>query len=111
MIFPLLSLIKSDDNSGLIDFFAPVVTVYWSFIVIFGYCELGELLSAEFIKFDDELCQCKWYLFPIEVKQIISIFMGETQQLTVFRGYGNIECTRQSFKEVIHLFLSFLCLI
>ena len=91
---------KSDDTSTLIDFSAPVLKVFWSFIMIFFYCELGETVSDQFVEFDDELCQCNWYLYPMEIQKMLLIFMCEAQQLTLFRGYANIECTRDSFKNV-----------
>lgn len=60
------------------------------------------MVAAQFNRFDDVLNECKWYLFPTRVKRIFLIFICETQQLTQFRGYGNIECTRQAFERVIH---------
>lgn len=59
------------------------------------------MVATQFNRFDDVLNECKWYLFPIDVKRIFLIFICETQQLTLFRGYGNIECTRQAFERVI----------
>lgn len=105
MNFFFFLLAKSDDNTTLVDFSVPALKVFWSFVLIYFYCNLGEMVAAQFNKFDDELCKCNWYLFPIEAKRIFLIFICETQQLTLFRGYGNIECTRQAFEQVIYLFV------
>lgn len=74
----------------------------WSFGLMFFYCQLGEMMiTHQFELFDDKLCQCKWYLFRIEMQKMLVIFMTDTQQSIFIRGYGDIRCTRATFKQVI----------
>lgn len=75
--------------------------IFNPFLISFLYCELGEMIKNEFNIFNEELCQCKWYLFSIDVQRMILIFMSDAQQPMLLRGYGNIVCTRNSFKNVI----------
>lgn len=59
----------------------------------------------EFELFNDALYQCKWYLLPIELRQMLVIVMSNAQYPTHMRDDGNIECTRDSFKEVFEIFI------
>lgn len=66
--------------------------------------EFGELVTNRFHQFDEKLCQCDWYLFSLEMKQLYLIFMQNTQQPTLMCGFGNIVCTRDVFKKVNQFF-------
>lgn len=79
---------------------APMFLVIWAFTFIFLYCELGKAVTDEFDSIDEDLCQYKWYLLSIEIQQMMIIFMNDTQQPALFRGFGNVTCTRDSFKNV-----------
>lgn len=74
--------------------------MFWSFVIIFCICEFGEQLTQQFQVFDDALCKFKWYLMPTEMQRMLVIVMSNTQQASFMYGYGNIECTRDSFKQV-----------
>lgn len=67
---------------------------------IFMCCELPQILTIQYDNFDNQLCQCKWYLLPIEVRRMLLIFMSSTQQPAIFYGYADIECSRETFKMV-----------
>lgn len=82
------------------DLSTPCVYVYFAIAVIFLYCELGEMVINQFNGFEKDLCQCKWYLFPIEIQQMLLIFVADAQHPISIRGYGNIVCTRDAFKSV-----------
>lgn len=45
---------------------------------------------------------CDWYKFPFEVQRLLPIIISNTQKSVVVKGFGNINCTRKSFKAVIH---------
>lgn len=63
-------------------------------------CESGERVMQQFSNYNDELNQCQWYLLSNNMQLMLLIFMNEVQQPIHIRGYGNIVCTRDSFKEV-----------
>lgn len=63
-------------------------------------CEFADMVANQFDEFDSELCQCKWYLLPIETQRMLLIFMSITQEPAIFYGYGQIEGSRETFKTV-----------
>lgn len=69
----------------------------WQFSLIFFLCECGEFVMDQFGEFDYELCQCNWYLFPVEMQRMIVIVI---MRPPIIRGYAVTECTREAFKRV-----------
>lgn len=69
-------------------------------IMIFTYCELGQMVNNQFEMFSDELDQCNWYTFALKMQQMLIIFTANAQQPTMIRGYGNVLCTRETLKKV-----------
>lgn len=63
----------------------------------------------QFELFNDALYQCKWYFLPIELRRMLVTIMSNAQYPTHMRGYGNIECTRDSFKEVFSILIYWDC--
>lgn len=61
---------------------------------------MGEMVCHQFNAFNEQLCQTDWYAFPIEVQRMLVIFMLDTEQPALIRGFGNIKCTREAFKNV-----------
>ena len=103
-------LIKSEHVSNPMELINTFVIVFWSFASIFFFCAFGEMVTHQFNVFDDELCQCDWYLFPIEMKRMMIIFMVNTQQPAIIQGFANTVCTREAFKKVKkHILKSFSC--
>lgn len=84
---------------------AEITIAILSFILSIGllltFCEFGEMVTHQFDSFYEKLYQCDYYLFPIELQQMLVIFMAGTQRSTNIRGYANTEYTRNAFKRVI----------
>lgn len=57
-------------------------------------------MSNQFDIYGDELYHCDWYLFSIKFQRMLLMILTNSQQPVVIRGYGNIECTRDTFKKV-----------
>ena len=74
--------------------------VIWTFTTIFFVCELGEKVTHQFNLFNEEICNCDWFLFPIEIQRIFLIVLLGAQQPAVIQGYANTTCTRDTFKNV-----------
>lgn len=91
---------KMDQNSSSIDLLKVGIYLAWSFGTTLLCCELGEMLNSKFEQFSVALCQCKWYLFPIEMRHMLLIVITNAQQPTVLCGFGNIYCTREFLKKV-----------
>lgn len=77
-----------------------VTEMFWSFAICAFFCEFGEMVTSQFDAYDIEIYRCGWYLLPIEMQKLFLIFKSNTQQPKIIRGYGNILCTREIFKEV-----------
>lgn len=91
---------KAEENFNPIELILTFVFVSWSFLIIFFLCEFGERLSGKFDAIDEELYQCTWYLFPMGMQRMVLTLMLGTQEPVFLRGFGNIVCTREAFKEV-----------
>lgn len=94
---------KSEPVSNTIEIITPIVLTLFPIAFIFFFCEFGEMLTNQFNVFDEELCQCDWYAFPVEIQRMLVIVMINTQQTTALRGYANTFCTRDFFKKVFNI--------
>lgn len=92
--------LKSDHNSIPIDLTKSMFMVFWTFIVIVAFCEIGEMVCNQFNSFHAKLIECNWYFYPNEMQRMFAIFMSDTQQQTNIRGLGNILCARCKVKQV-----------
>lgn len=106
ILFLFSSLQKSDNVLDTIELTMALILQFWSLLMIFFFCILGEMVTNQFEMFNDELNQCNWYVLPLELQKIMIIVMVNAQRETVIRGFGNILCTRQTFKKVERFFLS-----
>ena len=88
---------KQEDLLGLILILIPVFG-----LLVIG-CDVNERLTGKFERFDDDLWEQNWYLYPIKLQQMFLIFGLDTQQPVNVRGYGNILCTRETLKKVISI--------
>lgn len=91
---------KSQSNGkyfGLID---PFTRIFWSIAQIYLFCNFGENVTNRFSAINDSVYECSWYSFPKEVQRILPIVMVSAQQSLVIKAFGNILCTRQTFKTV-----------
>lgn len=72
----------------------------WSFAVIFATCEIGQNMCNQYNKLGDEIYKCDWYALPRKLQRMFIIIMINAQEPVSIRGYGNVVCTRDSFKNV-----------
>lgn len=91
---------KSLNRSNLPELVTVLLVLIQIFALVCTVCLFGENVTTQFEKFKKTLCQCDWYLFPIELKQMYVVFVAFTQQTPKIHGYGNIACTRVTFKKV-----------
>lgn len=76
--------------------------MFWSFFHVFMFCDFGENLSNGFDALNSEICNRNWYSFPIEIQRLLPIILVSTQKPVQLLGFGNIPCTRETFKVVIY---------
>lgn len=67
---------------------------------MFYICETGQDVSDRSNKFGDEIYKCDWYLLPHKLQRMLIIILINAQEPVYIRGFGNVECTRESFKQV-----------
>lgn len=79
-----------------------ILVVIPVFGMIFIACEFNQEVTDKFETFNDKFVECNWYSYDIELQQMFLIFASNTQQPVFIRGYGNLLCTRETYKKVIH---------
>lgn len=77
-----------------------IVEIVYQFGAVFVVCEIGEQLKNVFIQIDDLFEQLKWYLFPINVQQLLPIIIANVQQESTINCFGSLPCARETFKKV-----------
>lgn len=95
---------QSTEHFNPIELIFALIILSASFLFNILVCQFGEMVNNQFALFDAKLYRRDWYAFPIEVQQLLLIFMSDTQRPAVYRGYGGIECTRDTFKKVCTAF-------
>lgn len=93
-------ILKMDQNSSQIELITLATEALWAFQLVFGACELGQMVANQFDIFNDKLDQCKWYLFPIDVQRMFVIILANSKQSIEISAFGNVPCTRDTFKKV-----------
>lgn len=82
------------------DMFIPILFTFFAFVLIFMFCEVGERFIAAFENIHGELWLNEWYTFPMEVQRKLPFLIDFLENPTMIRGVGNIQCTREDFKNV-----------
>lgn len=99
LLFFLLFFVKSQHIFGF-ELINTLFVVFYSFACHGILCTFGDLLTHQFNVFNDELCMCNWYLFPIDLQRMLLIFIINTQQPAIIHGFADTVCTRDAFKQV-----------
>lgn len=90
----------SQNSENPMALISPLFFGFWSFAPIYLFCEFGESVSNHFYEFNNAIYQCDWYLFPLDVRQMLPLIMMNSQQSITLQGFGNTVCNRNSFKNV-----------
>lgn len=85
---------------NLVELIIPIVELFVSFVLVLVSCELAGRLTNEFNGINDLLNQFNWYLFPLDVQNLLPIIMANTQQSVYLECFGRIPCDRETFKKV-----------
>lgn len=91
-----------NENSNRIQLIRMFFLLFWSVAIVGFSCHFGEMLSKQLDEIDVEFCRCPWYLCTIDVQRTLLIAMAHTQRSMIVTGFGNIQCSRDSFKRVIN---------
>lgn len=91
--------LKSEHESTL-DLIGVLFSLFWSVVVMFIICALGERITDACDSFNVVLCQCDWYSHPIEMQQIFVMMLMNAQQPVKMKGFANTLCAHESFVKV-----------
>lgn len=75
----------------------------YSFGLICAYCEMCEEITSGFEDVSDAIYQLDWYTYPLDIQQMLPIVLNYAQQPVQTVAFGNIPCTRDTFKKVNHI--------
>lgn len=81
--------------------------MFWSFSLIFIFCDFGERVSSGFGEINDAISAFDWHLFPIGAQRMLPTILIVTQQPVALRGFGNVSFLREVFANVSHRSHSF----
>lgn len=96
----ICSISQSDEHLNNIELIRIVFLVLASFVVIGIACEFSARLTNQFETICDALLQCNWYLYPIKLQKMLIMVIVNVQQPVQVAGFGNMKCSRDSFKQV-----------
>lgn len=85
-----------DSDSIAVSIMAPI----YAFGMIFIACELSQRLTNAYSKIDDIFEQFEWYRFPNAVRRALPTIISMVQKPVEFECFGNVSCSRESFKKV-----------
>lgn len=100
----LLTLqINMTDMSGKTVAMIPsAIGLFWSLALFYSFCQFGQRLTDHFSELEMAISECDWYLFPEETQRILPIIIVAYQRHVTLQGFGNVSCTRETFKQVIY---------
>lgn len=91
---------KWDDGSEIFDTMVLSMLTLWVLAFNLIICESSERVTGQFEQFASEFDRCKWDNLPIEMRQMLLIFLSDIQQPKNIQSYGGIKYTRETFKQV-----------
>lgn len=90
-----------EQSSGnVVQLMSALVLLFWSFLVILLLCNFGEQVSSEFELIYNDVYDCDWYTFPIEIQRMVLLIMVSSEKPAVFQGFGNFLLKRETSKMV-----------
>lgn len=95
-----LLFVLVEHNTIPVELVRATIMIGWTFFSMFCICNLGQMITNQFERFDFALGQCNWYTLPLKIQRMSLIFSSNAQQLTVIQGY-DYKWTRNTFKMVI----------
>lgn len=63
-------------------------------------CDIADRVTVRFDR-TNIYEHCEWYTFPIDVQRLLPILIHNAQTSPVIKAFGNIDCSRETFKLVI----------
>lgn len=80
---------------------------FWALACVFVICEFVQRLTNVFNDSSDAIGQLHWYLYPMEVQQLLVQIIMYAQKPVVVAFFGSIQCSREQFRKVSQFFVVF----
>lgn len=88
-------------NTG-IPLIGNLIGLFWLLALMYILCQFGQQLTDQFFHFEHTIYECQWYTFPVNTqKRYFTMIMSASQKPVELKGYGNVRCSFETFKNVI----------
>lgn len=71
-----------------------------AFNLVFIVCECAQRVTNAFGEINDVVGQFDWYLYPIEIQQLLIQLIKYAQKPITIAFFGSIQCSREQFRKV-----------
>lgn len=88
-------------NPGVALIVGNFLALFWLLALMYILCQFGQQLTDEFVAFEQTIYESYWYLFTMDVQRLFIIVTMLSQKPVELKGFGNIHCTLETFKNVI----------
>lgn len=78
--------------------------MFWLLALMYTLCQFGQQMTDQFSSFEHTIAGTDWYTFPIDMQRHFIIIMKTGQDPVELKGFGNVYCSRETFKKVILFF-------
>lgn len=99
-IYIFIFVCFQDQTASPVMIVVMICLTFWSFSLAFFFCEFGELISSNYGDLPIGLYDNKWYFYPLNEQRMIPTILIGTQDVVTLCGFGNVRCTRETFKTV-----------
>lgn len=91
----------------MLPLFGPLISLlFW--LYLFSY--FGDEVTRRYAGIGDIIFQCDWFLFSREMQKMLPMILMIAKKPVYMRGFANIYCTREAFKQVLKFHHFFVCL-
>lgn len=67
---------------------------------LYLFCHFGDQTTERFGVIDDQFYQIAWYKLSLNEQKLLPLAISVAQKEIYFKVFGNISCTRDTFKKV-----------
>lgn len=95
-----IDFLQSQNESSTAMLFQSIFYGFWSLMMVFYACELGQRFSNAFGEIDDKFGQLKSYLLPKDVQKMLPLIQIYAQQSIAVEFFGSMSLSREQFPKV-----------
>lgn len=69
-------------------------------VMLFVYCFFGQFVSDNCLKFNDHICEVRWYQFPLPIQKLIIVVSANAQENLAFESLNVVKLSLDFFAKV-----------